>query len=116
MIKFTHQDLRRNPTLAETILWEYLRARKMAGLKFRRQHPMGPFIVDFVCLKKKIIIEVDGPIHDLQRDYDRQRDQWLRLQGFTVLRIKNEELGGNLEETLLRLRRYLLTRMGFNRM
>jgi very-short-patch-repair endonuclease len=116
MFKFTHQDLRRDPTTCERILWEYLRARKMVGLKFRRQHPLGPFIVDFICLSKKIIIEVDGGIHDERRDYDRQRDEWLQLQGFTVLRIKNEELEKNLEETLLRLRRYLLRRMGFKGM
>jgi very-short-patch-repair endonuclease len=113
MFKFTPEDLRHRPTVSELQLWEYLRARRMLGLKFRRQHPLGPFIVDFVCLKKKIVIELDGPIHNGHEAYDNRRDSWLRSEGHTVIRIKNEELERNREETLLRLREILLKRLGF---
>jgi very-short-patch-repair endonuclease len=113
MFNFTPADLRRNPTVGEQILWKYLRARQMLGLKFRRQHPLGPFIADFVCLSKRIIVEMDGPIHDSRTLYDQRRDQWLRSQGFTVWRIKNEELEQNTEKTLMELRKHLLGRLGF---
>ena len=82
MFNFTPEDLRRRPTVSEHIMWNYLRARRMLGLKFRRQHPIGPFIVDFICLSKKIIIELDGPIHQGREIYDEKRDYWLESQGF----------------------------------
>ena len=104
MFDFTPTDLRRNQTVSERILWNYLKARQMLGLKFRRQHAIGPFIADFVCVTKKIIVEVDGPIHDQRRDYDQKRDEWFRSRGFTVFRIQNQELEKNLIETLTKLR------------
>ena len=113
MFDFTAADLRHKPTPSEQILWEYLRARQMLGLKFRRQHPLGPFIVDFVCLSRKIIVEVDGAVHDLTRDYDRRRDRWLMSQGFWVIRITNEQLQQDVERTLVDLRRLLLKKIGF---
>jgi len=82
-------------------------------LKFRRQHPLGPYIFDFVCLSKKVVIEVDGPVHDGKVAYDRRRDLWIKSQGFTIMRIKNDELKTNREVVLLKLRKYLLRRMGF---
>jgi len=82
-------------------------------LKFRRQHPLGPYILDFVCLSKKVVIEVDGPVHDGKVDYDRRRDLWIKSQGFTVMRIKNDELKTNREVALLKIRKYLLKRLGF---
>jgi len=94
-------------------MWEYLRARRMVGLKFRRQHPLGPYIHDFVCLSKKVVIEVDGPVHDGKVDYDRRRDLWIKSQGFTVMRIKNDQLKTDRKEVLLKVRKYLLRRMGF---
>ena len=113
MFNLTPENLRRHPTVCEQIMWNFLRARRMLGLKFRRQHPLGPFIVDFVCLSKKIIIEVDGPIHDSRKFYDQRRDLWLRSQGFTVLRVKNQELEENLLETMKKLRGVLLELLGF---
>jgi len=89
---FTHQDLRRFPTYCERIIWSYLRARRMLGLKFRRQHPLGPYIVDFICLREKIIIEIDGLVHKNQKAYDRKRDEWIGSKGYTVLRINNVDL------------------------
>ncbi len=113
MFDFNAQDLRKNPTHAEIILWGYLRARQMLGLKFRRQHPLGPFIVDFICLSKKVVVEMDGPIHDERKAYDQKRDMWLKMQGFTVIRFRNEELIDNPKDVLFKLRNQLLQMMGF---
>ena len=75
LFQFNAYDLRRYPTPSEKTLWQYLRAKQMCGLKFRRQHPIGPFIADFICLKVKIIIEVDGSVHKGRENYDSQRDR-----------------------------------------
>jgi very-short-patch-repair endonuclease len=112
MFHFNAADLRARPTMYEHLLWKFLRARRMVGLKFRRQHPLGPFIVDFVCLSHKIVIELDGPVHEKQKGYDQKRDQWLEMQGFSVLRIKNERLENNRFEVLSEIRAYLLSRIG----
>jgi very-short-patch-repair endonuclease len=84
--------LRRNLTDAELRLWQALRYRRFAGHKFRRQQPLGAFIVDFVCLAQRVIIEVDGGHHTEQREYDAARDRWLRKQGFRVLRFTDAEV------------------------
>jgi len=86
------KQLRTNQTEAEQRLWYHLRAHRFMGLKFKRQKPIGPFIVDFVCLSHKLIVEVDGGQHQGQRDYDCQRDTWLRQKGFTVLRFWNHQV------------------------
>ena len=88
------RQLRRFPTEAEACLWRRLRGRTFKGLKFRRQLPLGKYIVDFVCLEKRLIIELDGGQHnaEAQRQYDRVRDQWLRSQGFQILRYWNHEI------------------------
>jgi len=93
-------------------MWNYLKARQMVGLKFRRQYPIGPFIVDFVCLSNKVVIELDGPIHKGREEYDRKRDQWLQSQGYHVIRITNEELQGNRDEVIRKLKMYFLKGMG----
>ena len=83
--------LRKNQTEAERKLWHTIRLRQLNGYKFRRQYPLGRYIVDFVCLEKKLIVELDGGHHgeDGQMEHDLERDQWLRSQGFRVLRIWN---------------------------
>ncbi len=95
------RKLRKEMTPEEKVLWAYLRNRRFKGLKFLRQHPIiyerinnKPlyFIADFYCAEKKLVIEVDGEIHDFQKDYDERRDEILTNAGLTVLRIKNEEL------------------------
>ena len=95
------RTLRRNQTLSEKILWQALRNRKLAGKKFLRQHPIvyeelnGKkyfFIADFYCAEHATVLELDGKIHDLQKDYDQQRDYVLKGKGLKVIRIKNEEL------------------------
>ena len=87
-------QLRRFPTEAEACLWRRLRRRAFKGLKFRRQLPLGKYIVDFVCLEKRLIIELDGGQHnaEAQRHYDRVGDQWLRSQGLQILRYWNNEI------------------------
>ena len=77
---------------AEQVLWNFLRSRQVAGLKFRRQHPFGNYILDFVCLEKKLVIEVDGGQHGQQAVYDESRTQALQAAGFCVLRFWNNEV------------------------
>jgi very-short-patch-repair endonuclease len=88
------RELRRSPTEAEVFLWRQLRSRAFQGLKFRRQVALGKYIADFVCLEKRLIIEVDGGQHNeqVQRQYDEVRDEWLRSQGFRILRYWNNEV------------------------
>ena len=86
------RKLRSNPTDAERFLWRHLRLRQFAGYKFRRQRPIGPYIVDFVCLEKLLVIEVDGGQHSEQRSYDARRDAWLKKEGFRVLRFWDDEV------------------------
>ena len=83
---------RRSPTIAERVLWRELRGRNVLGVKFRRQHPLGPYVADFVSLEAHLVVELDGPVHDgiEQRAHDARRDAWLREQGFAVLRFSNE--------------------------
>ncbi len=84
--------LRREMTDAEQALWGILRGRQVAGLKFRRQHPFGDYILDFVCLENRLIIEVDGGQHAEQVEYDRVRTERLQAAGFIVLRFWNNEV------------------------
>src|SRR3974390_2470475 len=83
--------LRRRSTDAERKLWLRLRARQIVGMKFRRQHPIGPYIVDFICIERRIVIEVDGGQHQ-DCIKDRRRDAWLASQGLTVLRFWDNEI------------------------
>ena len=84
--------LRHEPTPAEVALWKRLRGRKLDGYKFRRQHPIGACIVDFYCASSKLVVEVDGPIHDDQRERDKSREKLLDEYGYRVMRIRNEEV------------------------
>jgi len=86
------RTLRKNLTDAERILWKHLRLRQFEGHKFRRQQPIGKYIVDFVCFEKKVIIEVDGGQHSEQVGYDSERDEQLGRQGFRVLRFWNNQV------------------------
>lgn len=84
--------LRRNSTDAERALWEHLRGRQMQGAKFRRQHPFGDYILDFVCLERRVVIELDGGQHTDAIDYDARRTHALELGGFIVLRFWNHDI------------------------
>jgi very-short-patch-repair endonuclease len=89
--------LRNDPTDAERILWQHLRLRQLGRHKFRRQQPLGHYIVDFVCLENRLVIEVDGGQHNTQQSYDEKRDTWLEQRGFRVLRFWNNEVMQNIE-------------------
>ncbi|MBK9445853.1 MAG: endonuclease domain-containing protein [Betaproteobacteria bacterium] len=91
--------LRRNMTDAEQLLWRNLRAGRFFNEKFRRQQPIGPYIVDFAHLGKRLIIEADGGQHNGAVS-DAKRDAWLRAQGFTVMRFWNNDILGNLNGVL----------------
>lgn len=97
--------LRQASTTAEQLLWRHLRNRQLAGAKFRRQHPLGPYILDFVCLEQGLVIELDGGQHaDLQAQaYDQQRSAWLQQQGLRVLRFWNHEVVQQTNEVLARV-------------
>jgi very-short-patch-repair endonuclease len=91
------RQLRRLATRAEQLLWLTLRNRALDGFKFRRQHPVDPYIADFACPAQNLIVELDGPSHDLDYRRDQRRDAWLASLGSRVLRIPNEEVTGNLD-------------------
>ena len=99
--------LRGGMTDAELWLWRELRGRRFAGLKFRRQKPLGRYIVDFVCLERGLIVELDGGQHAEQVVYDRQRDAWLSAQGFVVLRFWNHDVLQQTDAVLERIRLWL---------
>ncbi len=101
-LKYNSRQLRKKQTRYEAKLWTYLRNRKLGGLKFRRQHPVGPFIADFCCMEKNLIIELDGGHHNKEENIreDKKRDAILTSFGYTVLRIWNNELTKNLEGVL----------------
>jgi very-short-patch-repair endonuclease len=98
------RTLRRTMTDAEQKLWYHLRAHRFMGRKFKRQKPIGRYVVDFICLEDKLIIELDGGQHSENMEYDQERDSWLRSQGYTVLRFWNNELMNEIESVLERIR------------
>lgn len=97
------KKLRKYSTDTENRLWHHLRAKRFDGLKFRRQEPIGNYIVDFICHEKRIIIEYDGGQHLLQKKQDQKRDEWLQGQGYKVLRFWDNEIFQNIFEVLERI-------------
>jgi very-short-patch-repair endonuclease len=100
--------LRKNQTEAERKLWSQLRAKQLEGCKFRRQQPLGTYIVDFICFEKKVIIELDGGQHMDQEAKDQIRDKWLTKQGYKVIRFWDGEVFENLPGVLETIRAKLL--------
>ena len=86
------REMRSRMTDAEAMLWMMLRNRRIAGAKFRRQHPVGRYILDYYCVENKLAIELDGGQHGVALDYDQRRDSWLRTQGIQVLRFWNNQM------------------------
>lgn len=84
--------MRRTPTDAEARMWWHLRAARFGGLKFRRQQPIGRYIVDFVCFERKLVVEIDGSQHLADGERDHARTAWLESQGYTVLRFWNDDV------------------------
>ena len=103
------RNLRKKSTKAENLLWQNLRNRQLEGFKFRRQQPIGKFIVDFVNFEKGIVIEIDGGQHALLKDKDKQRDTWLNNEGFKVLRFWNNDVFENLDGILQVIRKSLIS-------
>ncbi|MDH7504831.1 MAG: endonuclease domain-containing protein [Candidatus Acetothermia bacterium] len=103
------RQLRRSQTEAERVLWGRLRNRQLEGVKFRRQQPIGRFIVDFASLERDLVIEIDGGQHAREPDQtnDRERASWLEQQGYRVLRFWDNEVLMNLECVLERIREAL---------
>lgn len=105
VLRIYAKQMRSNQTEAETHLWQRLRAHRLDGLKFKRQKPIGRFIVDFVCHESALVVEVDGGYHadTEQIEHDRARTAWLKSQGFQVLRFWNHEVLGQTESVLSRI-------------
>jgi very-short-patch-repair endonuclease len=94
--------LRKSMTDAERKLWSLLRDRQLDGHKFRRQHPLGSYVLDFACLEQKLVVEVDGGQH-AESERDRQRTAWLEAQGWRVIRFWNNDVLSNPESVSARL-------------
>ena len=86
------RNLRKNMTPAEWCLWQHPRGKRLGGYRFRRQQPLGQYILDFVCVDAKLVIEIDGGQHAEQTAYDETRTRYLRNLGFTVIRFWNNEV------------------------
>jgi very-short-patch-repair endonuclease len=98
------KELRLNMTKAEEVLWEKLRKKQIDGNIFRRQHPIDRFIADFYCHNAKLVIEVDGEIHENQKEYDIGRTEELNDLGLQVIRFTNEEVLNNIELVIKKIR------------
>lgn len=94
------RELRANATAAERMLWPHLSARKLKGVRFNRQFPIGQFICDFVSREKRLVIELDGGQHAFSTEYDARRTAFLIAQGYSVLRFWNNEVLDNLDGVL----------------
>ena len=101
--------LRTNQTEAETALWRFLRAKRLNKFKFRRQVAVGPYVVDFMCCKNKLIIEIDGGQHNeiIAQAYDVTRSKYLNAKGFTIIRFWNDEVLTQKEEVLNKILDFL---------
>lgn len=97
------RQMRHDPTLAEATLWKHLRNRQIREAKFRRQYPIDRFIADFCCLEARLIIEVDGPVHDYTPEQDQVRQLYLEAMGFRVIRFLNDEVLGEMAGVLERI-------------
>ncbi|MBI2427557.1 MAG: DUF559 domain-containing protein [Ignavibacteriales bacterium] len=100
--KLKRQSLRNNATRAEKILWSYLRNSKLDGFKFRRQHGIDPYIVDFYCPESSLAVELDGGVHftDEARAYDVEREKFLLNHNIVTLRFRNEEVFNDIDSVL----------------
>ncbi len=100
------RKLRRSLTLPEVLLWQAIRGRKLGGARFRRQHPVGPYVLDFYCDASRLAVEVDGASHEHpdRIRHDARRTAWLNLRGITVYRLAARDVLGNLEGVLVSLR------------
>jgi adenine-specific DNA-methyltransferase len=103
------RQLRKTQTDAERRLWQFLRNRSLAGCKFRRQHSVGPYICDFVCIDRQLVIEVDGGQHTSQAEQDEVRTAYLESKGYTVIRFWNHEVLTETEAVLERILKMIVS-------
>ena len=103
------KNLRKNSTIQERRIWNILKNRQFHNLKFKRQQPIGNYIVDFACQEKRLIIEIDGSQHNFPNnlEYDQKRTQYLEKLGYTVIRFWNNEVFENIEGIVMALEKYL---------
>ena len=103
-------DLRHSMTPAEKLLWKQIRDRKMSGFRFRRQHPIDEFIVDFFCYEANLVIELDGEVHldAAQRERDVERTKILNYHGLKVIRFKNEEVENMINDVITQIKKELI--------
>ena len=94
------KELRRAMTPAEKILWKYLKANRLNSLHFRRQQIVHGYFADFLCHQHELIVELDGGIHDFQKEYDAEREEYLKSLGFRIIRFTNEEIQKDLRGVL----------------
>ncbi len=101
--------LRKNMTKQERILWTFLRKKNINNLKFRRQYPIGNYIVDFICNEKKLIIEIDGGQHNENKNitYDQERTKYLESKAYKVIRFWNNDIDNNIEEVYLDILKHM---------
>ncbi|WP_243371830.1 endonuclease domain-containing protein [Microvirga solisilvae] len=97
------RSLRKTPTSAEDVLWQALRGRRFQGLKFKRQVPFLNYTVDFLCVERKLIVEVDGKQHDWYADYDARRTEEIERHGFAIIRVTNGDVMSDLDTVLTRI-------------
>lgn len=105
------RKLRRDQTPPEGILWSKLKAKQLAGMKFRRQHPIGPYTVDFCCPEAALVIEVDSIYHAGRQDQDANRDRELEARGYQVLRVSAGDVVTNLDGVLTTIARIAAERI-----
>ncbi len=99
------RELRQRATFAEGLLWQAIRSRRLDGRKFRRQVPIGVFVVDFYCASERLVVEVDGPIHECQQEADQLRQELIEALGIRFVRLQNHEVEDNLPSALEKIRR-----------
>ncbi|MFA5928786.1 MAG: endonuclease domain-containing protein [Candidatus Margulisiibacteriota bacterium] len=97
------RKLRKEQTCSEEMFWQKVRAGKFLGLKFRRQVVLRGFVVDFCCNGKKLVVEIDGGVHNEQKEYDQNRELVLRKAGFAIIRIPSEDICSNIDKVFIML-------------
>ncbi len=115
LLKAFARQNRREMTECETILWKALRT-ELTGFRFRRQHPIGDYIADFICIPAKIVIEVDGGYHNEpeQQKADEDRSEFLISKGYRVIRFKNEEISNDLQKVMTRIKNILFNKGNYS--
>ena len=109
------RGLRQRQTKAESLLWDVVRAKRLCGLKFRRQYAIGPFFADFACVTRKLIVELDGGYHDYQYADDLSRQKFLEDQGWSVMRFSNEDVLEDVEAVAISIAQQLGLDVSFGR-